>query len=106
MSTSEKDKLVNGNEIRKLNEDYQLKNQEEYFPNIVTLTPKRRYDDTDNEVQEKENDNFQIARKKHQKRNYPLLKSVIQNFENILNQVSTGSHQSQNINDNSTRNQV
>ncbi|CAF4887822.1 unnamed protein product [Rotaria sp. Silwood1] len=74
MSSSEKDKLVDGNELEKLNEEHRKKLQSHFSPENVVLTPKRRrYEDNDNEVCEIENDGFQTVRKRNSKRTRPII---------------------------------
>ncbi len=74
MTSFEKEKLVDGNEISKLNEEYKRKNHHPPSPSNVILTPKRRYDETDNEIQEMDDEDFQmIERKQNWKKTRQLL---------------------------------
>jgi len=85
ISTLEKDKLADGSELKRLNDEYRRKNQEHYSsPDNIVLTAKRRHDDMNNDVQEIENDNFQLVDRKNRKRTHALLSSTERNSEKAL----------------------
>ncbi|CAF3275414.1 unnamed protein product [Rotaria sp. Silwood2] len=92
MLTLEKDKLVDGYEFNKMTEEYKQKNQQQCTLEDITLTPKRRYDDIDNDIQEVENEEFQSIRRKNRKKTRQLLSSENQNIEmeNINQMTSQG----------------
>ncbi|CAF1309667.1 unnamed protein product [Rotaria sp. Silwood1] len=59
MSTSEMDKLVDGYEFKKITDECKQGNPQQPTPDDIILTPKRKYDDIDNDIYEVENDEFQ-----------------------------------------------
>lgn len=64
MDTSRKDDLADGVEIRKSVEEYEQKRHQQLQTN-ATASPKRRHNDSDNDVQDITNDDFKtIGRKK------------------------------------------
>ena len=66
MTTSKKDKLVDGVECRKSIEEYEQRNYHPASLNTVS-TLKRGYEDSDNDLQEIANDEFQTVEKNNRK---------------------------------------
>ncbi|CAF1386028.1 unnamed protein product [Rotaria sordida] len=95
MSSSEKDKLVDGNELEKLNKEHRKKLQSHFSPENVILTPKRRrYEDNDNEICEIENDSFQMVGKRNRKRTRPIInKDAQEAIDDITVQATSLGHQ-------------
>jgi hypothetical protein len=68
MTAAEKDRLVDGKDIGKLNDEFKQKKHQLFSPENVVLTPKRRYEDTEDDIREVENEDFQMVEKRNRKK--------------------------------------